>query len=61
MEIIKSLFGSKCYDTDYKITHIFWRFGTKMDNICAILEEIVRFNNFPSSLLGGSVINHGYI
>ena len=27
MDNIKSLFGSKCYDTDYKTTNIFWRFG----------------------------------
>ena len=49
MDVIKSLFGNKCYDTDYKSTDIFWRFGTKIDNIYGILGEIVRFNNFPSS------------
>jgi hypothetical protein len=49
MDNIKSLFGSKCYDTDYKTTNIFWRFGTKIDNIYSIIEEIVGFNNFPSS------------
>ncbi len=49
MDVIKSLFGNKRYDTDYKITDILWRFGTKIDNICGILGGIVRFNNFPSS------------
>jgi hypothetical protein len=31
--IIKSLFATKCYDTDYQITKYFWRFGTKIASI----------------------------
>ncbi|MBE9233233.1 hypothetical protein IQ231_16535 [Cuspidothrix issatschenkoi LEGE 03284] len=32
-KVIKSLFATKCYDTDYQITKYFWRFGTKIASI----------------------------